>query len=52
MIKPYIGGQLRHTDVSWVLRCWALSGFPDINNLLNKINQLAYQQTGNNTNFA
>jgi hypothetical protein len=50
MLKPYITGQKHNTDVSWVLLCWAKNGFPDINQMLNKINQLAYNNTKNNVN--
>jgi hypothetical protein len=45
MIKPYMTGNKRHTDITWLLSCWASKGFPDINNTLNRINQLAFQQT-------
>jgi hypothetical protein len=50
MIKPYINGKKHHTDINWILYCWALKGFPDINQLLNKINQLTYQQSNQNNN--
>jgi len=50
MLKPYITRQKHDTDVSWVLLCWAKNGFPDINQMLNKINQLAYNNTKNNVN--
>lgn len=44
MLKPYITQQKHNTDISWVLLCWAQNGFPDINQMLNKINQLAFNQ--------
>ena len=44
MLKPYITRQKHNTDISWVLLCWAQNGFPDINQMLNKINQLAFNQ--------
>ena len=54
MLKPYIEGDTglmkNQTDISWLLLCWALNGFPDINIMLNKINQLAYQDTKQNNN--
>jgi hypothetical protein len=50
MVLPYIKGEKNHTDVSWVLFCWALKGFPDLNGMLNKMNQLAYQKTNQNNN--
>jgi hypothetical protein len=48
MLLPYIKGEKDHTDVGWILDCWALSGFPDLNGMLNKMNQLAYQNTNQN----
>ena len=45
MLKPYITLQKRNTDMSWVLMCWAKNNFPDINIMLNKINQLAANQS-------
>lgn len=41
MLMPYIKGQKDHGDVSWYLMCWVKKGFPDINHLLNKTNELA-----------
>jgi hypothetical protein len=51
MLTPYIKGQKKDLNVSWLLICWALKDFPDISELVNKINQLAYQdfQKQNNT---
>jgi len=43
MLKPYIKGDKSHTDIGWLLSCWALKNFPDINTLINKMNLLAYQ---------
>lgn len=48
MLSPYIRGEKQHTDVFWLLSCWALSGFSDINVLINKMNQLAYQDFKSN----
>ena len=45
MIKPYMMGNEEDTDITWLLSCWASKGFPDINQMLNRINQLAFQQT-------
>lgn len=45
MLKPYIRGDKYHTDMSWILMCWALNGFNDIDVMLNKMNQLAFQNT-------
>ena len=50
MLISYINRDRYQTDISWVLYCWALNGFPDINIMLNKINQLAYQDTKQNNN--
>jgi hypothetical protein len=50
MLLPYIKGEKNNDDVSWVLACWALRGFPDLNGMLNKMNQLAYQKTKQNNN--
>jgi hypothetical protein len=46
MLEPYISGYKDQTDISWILYCWALKGFGDINVMLNKMNNLAYQNTG------
>jgi hypothetical protein len=50
MLLPYIKGEKNNDDVSWVLACWALRGFPDLSEMLNKINDLAYQNTNQNNN--
>jgi hypothetical protein len=50
MVLPYIKGEKNHTDVDWILFCWALRGFSDLNGMLNKMNQLAYQKTNQNNN--
>ena len=44
MIRPYITRDELLTDFHWLLLCWAEKGFPDINQMLQKINQLALQQ--------
>ena len=41
MLMPFIKGEKNHGDVSWYLMCWVKKGFPDINQLLNKTNELA-----------
>lgn len=46
ILQPYILGNKRQTDITWILYCWALNGFQDINVMLNKMNKLAYQNTG------
>ena len=48
MLKPYITGNKDSTDIGWILACWALNGFGDIDVMLNKMNQLAIQNTKNN----
>ena len=45
MIKPYLMGQKKHTDINWLLGCWASKGFPNINHMLKRMNELAFQQT-------
>ena len=50
MVLPYIKGEKNHTDVTWMLACWAFKGFPDLNEMINKMNQLAYQNTNQNNN--
>jgi len=44
MLKPYINGEKHHTDISWILMCWASKGFKDINLFLSDLNKLAYQK--------
>jgi hypothetical protein len=46
MLEPYISGEKEQTDIAFILYCWALKGFGDINVMLNKMNNLAYQNTG------
>ena len=45
MLKPYIEFKKHHTDIVWLLLCWTKNNFPDINQMLNKINQLAINKT-------
>jgi hypothetical protein len=45
MLKPYITLKKRDGDMDWILMCWAKNYFPDINIMLNKINQLAANQS-------
>lgn len=44
MIRPYITRDELLADFHWFLLCWAEKGFPDINQMLQKINQLALKQ--------
>jgi hypothetical protein len=50
MLKPYINGEKHHTDISWILLCWASKGFKDINLFLSDLNKLAYQETNQTDN--
>jgi hypothetical protein len=50
MLLPYINGTKEDTNVGWILDCWALRGFPDLDGMLNKMNDLAYQNTNQNNN--
>ena len=54
MLKPYIETKKKHTDISWILYCWASNNFPDLNTMLNRINMLAKNNTpkGNTPNIA
>ena len=45
MLKPYITREKSNIDMDWILKCWAKNDFPDINIMLNKINQLAKNQS-------
>lgn len=49
MLKPYIEFKKRHTDISWILFCWALNDYPNLNTMVNRINMLAKNDT-NTTN--
>jgi hypothetical protein len=48
MLKPYIERKKTHTDISWILLCWATNEFPDLNKMINRINTLAVNNTGTN----
>ena len=50
MLKPYINGEKHHTDIYWILLCWASKGFKDINLFLSDLNKLAYQETNQTDN--
>jgi len=50
MLKPYINYKKFHTDIDWVLMCWASKGFKDINLFLSDLNKLAYQETNQTDN--
>jgi hypothetical protein len=54
MLKTEMNKERPQTDMYWIMSCWALNGFKDINQLLNRINDLAYQKTGsdNTSNLA
>ena len=41
MLKPYLEGSKQNTDVGWIIGCWALNKFPDLQTMLNKLNRLA-----------
>jgi transposase-like protein len=43
-LKPYIEQKKSHTDVDWILLCWALNGFEDLNKFLYKLNNLAQKE--------
>jgi len=45
MLKPYIERKKDNTDISWILLCWAKNNFPDLNQMLNRINLLAKNNT-------
>ena len=45
MLKPYITGEKKDGNISWMLMCWALRGFKDIHLFLSDINKLAFQDT-------
>jgi hypothetical protein len=45
MIKPYVLREKSHTDMTWILLCWAANGFKDINRLLSDMNKLAFDDT-------
>ena len=48
MLKPYIEGKKKNTDISWIILCWAKNGFPNLNKMINRINTLAVNNTGTN----
>lgn len=48
MLKPYINNEKRNENFYWFLLCWAKNNFPDMNQLLNKLNQLAAKNVGQN----
>lgn len=43
-LKPYITKQKHQVDISWILICWAMNGFEDLNNFLAKLNDLAQKE--------
>jgi len=44
MLKPYITFEKHHNNISFLLMCWALRGFPDNDEMLDEINALAFKQ--------
>jgi hypothetical protein len=44
MIMPYIKSEKNSGNITWVLMCWAKRGFPDIYEMLNEINEMAFKQ--------
>ena len=44
MIIPYIKSEKNSGNINWVLMCWAKRGFPDIYEMLNEINEMAFKQ--------
>jgi hypothetical protein len=51
MLLPYIKNEKSSTDISWFLKCWALKGFPDLQTLINKTNDLALTQANTNNDI-
>ena len=43
MFEPYIRRDKDDTDVYWYLVCWAHKQFPDLNKMIEKINELAFE---------
>lgn len=44
MIMPYIKSEKNSGNINWVLMCWAKQGFPDIYEMLDEINDMAFKQ--------
>jgi hypothetical protein len=47
---PFINKQKEDVDAKWLILCWALNGFPDIEGWINRINQLAVQKSKSTPN--
>ena len=47
MLKPYFTYQKRNEDVWWFLSCWAKNGFGDLQEILNRTNDLALRKNKN-----
>ncbi len=47
MLKPYFTKQKENTNVWWFLSCWAENGFQDLQELLNRTNDLAMRKNKN-----
>jgi hypothetical protein len=45
MIKPYLKNEKNNVDIEYVIYCWIENGYPDINKMLSKMNQLAKNNT-------
>jgi len=41
MIKPYVLRDKSHTDIYWLLSCWAKQGYKDLSQFLSELNSLA-----------
>lgn len=46
MMKPYMTGEKKDEEINHILHCWVGKGFPNFQNMINKMNLLALQQTG------
>ena len=42
---PFINKQKEDVDAEWLILCWSLNGFPDIEGWISRINQLAVQKS-------
>ena len=42
---PFINKQKEDVDAKWLILCWSLNGFPDIEGWISRINQLAVQKS-------
>lgn len=44
MLKPYIEEEQKNNQINMLLYCWVLNSFPDINQMINRLNDLALNQ--------